>query len=197
MVTEIAAVNRMLAHVQMRPVQTLVEPLDPMVAQAKLILEQVSLELQQKGWEWMREDIRTFQPDSVTGEVTIPEDVLAIAFWGRDRSWSRLTVRGRKLYDAANRTYDIGEDTTLDVIVALDWDDLPFAVQTAAMWRAAREFFTAVRGEGPQLASLAASEREAFAEMNAQDIRSTTAMIGDSPLISRTITRRNRWTWVT
>lgn len=197
MLTKIEAVNRMLASVQLRPVQSLEEPLDPIVAQAKLNLEQELKDLQQKRWEWNIETDRTFTYDTSTGEVAIPTDVLAIDFSGAFRTTERMTVRGRKIYDAANRTFNIGKNLDLTVMVELTFEDAPYAMQVAAMWRGARILCTNVRGEKDQIRSIAAKEMESFAELMSQDIRNADPWIGNSSLIGRTITRRRkRWTWV-
>ena len=200
--------------VQMRPVQNLEEPLDPIVAQAKLTLDQELLSLLKKGWEFNIEDNRVLSADAVTGEVAVPDEVIAIDFRGGYRTAGRatgsptaqptqsstpyrLTVRQQKIYDSTQRTFAIGQSIHVDVMVSLDFNDCPPAIQEAAKWRACRRFYVDVRGETQTTKEIAAREAEAWADLQREDIRSADPWIGNSSLVARTITRRRRrWTWV-
>ena len=147
--SKIEAVNRMLSAIQMRPVQSLEEPLDPTVAQAKLTIDQELLSLLKKGWEFNIEDGRTLPQDTSTGYVAVPTEVIAIDFTGLSRGQGRfrgalldqasadtgtyrLTVRSQKIYNSTQRTFVIGQDITANLMVAIDYADCPPAIQEAA-----------------------------------------------------------------
>jgi hypothetical protein len=121
--TELEAVNIILSSVGEDP---------------EALLNEVSREIQERGWHFNTENDYEFSIDA-DGYVTLPANV---AQFDLPRGDSRdVVMRGRRLYDRTNRTYEFsGETITGTVIWLLEWDELPPAARRYFAMEAAHRY---------------------------------------------------------
>lgn len=138
--TELDAVNLMLAAIGEAPVNTLNVTGLIDVTTAKTILTNVSREVQMMGWWFNRDRDYEFTPD-VNDEIILGSTIYSIDTSPRSSSYD-VVERGGKLYDRKNHTYLFPDVTTLycDVVFGLDFSELPQAAAWYITVRAARIF---------------------------------------------------------
>jgi hypothetical protein len=97
-------------------------------------------ETQEEGWDWNTEVEYILEPNEA-GEILLPANVLkAVQLYTSETHRKRLSIRGRKLYDTRGHTYIIGESVKADVVVALDFEELPEAARWYVTLKAGRRF---------------------------------------------------------
>jgi len=118
--TELEAVNIILSSVGEDPVDTLGSDLS---GRAEAVLDEVSREIQEKGWHFNTEDDYPFSIDA-SGFVTLPDNVAQFDLSGAGTY--DVVMRGSRLYDRSNRSYVFtGTSLSGTVIWLLNWDELP------------------------------------------------------------------------
>lgn len=142
--TELEAVNSMLATIGEAPVNTLDNSGLIDVAQARATLAEVSRKIQAGDWHFNREDNYTLTPDYY-GVIQVPFGVLRIDTVG-ESSGIDITVRGNKIYNRKDHTFTFDKAIKVDMVVLLEWDDLPEPARQYIVARASREFQRRVVG---------------------------------------------------
>ena len=155
--TKLDAVNIVLSNIGMAPVSAL-SSVNPMVATAENVIDEVSLSVQSEGWVFNTERDYPFAINN-DGKIAVPSDVLALDIDGT--SEYDLIQRGGFLYDKAGHTDVFPNDLELDVIWCFDFVDLPEAVKQYITIRAANLF--AGRAVGSQEAVKFSQREEAAA----------------------------------
>jgi hypothetical protein len=124
--TKLAAVNVLLSTIAESPVSSLDVSLSVDVATAIGAIDEVDRAFQTKGWHWNREDSLTLSPDG-SGEIALPENYLWVgsAYWLDSSSPVRVTERGRKLYNRDDHSYVFSQPVALDLVVKLEWEEMP------------------------------------------------------------------------
>jgi hypothetical protein len=107
-------------------------------ANAKQTLDDVARQTQMRGWEFNTERDVTIDPNT-DGSITLPNNTLKVT---SARCWSgnRLVPRGNRLFDPKKRTFNIGESVKVDLVVALEFQDLTEAARFYVTAVAARTF---------------------------------------------------------
>ena len=142
------AMNACLACVGLSPVHDENdEDLD--AATARATIERVSKNIQQRGWFFNKEYNHRLVPDSITGYVTTPPTAMSVITDGYSYG-TRLALRGGRLYDMLNHTYDLRDLADYEVggvmtiqtafIFYIEYNNLPPIAQTAIMYTARRQF---------------------------------------------------------
>jgi len=141
--TLLDAVNVLLTNIGEQPVDSLnnQQILDARIAEDTLV--EYAKEGQQRGWSWNTETAYPFQVDATTKEIVVPANVVRFSpepyTYGR-----RYILRGQRVYDQLNRTYqfdtDLVTEIQADVVWLLSWDDCPEAFNRWVTVRAARVF---------------------------------------------------------
>lgn len=147
--TMLDAVNLCLRAIGREPVAS-IDTADLDAATAKDSIDQISIDLQSKngGWWFNREANWKLQPNTSTGFVTVPNNTLSLLearcqFYDQG---NRLAVRGGKIYDTDNHTYDLRSITdrngyvTCTLVLALSYEELPPQARSAVAWKARRLF---------------------------------------------------------
>lgn len=116
--SELAAVNEMLAAIGEDPVEEL-DNLPPSGNTALTVLRGTSRDFQETG-HWFNEDADYVLSPDVDGSVAIPPNILSI-----DGSSDDVIQRGLFLYDRSARTYTLNREVSCEVILHLQWDELP------------------------------------------------------------------------
>ena len=121
----------------MAPIAT-IDNDNPMVSMASNVIDEVSISLQTEGWVFNKEAAYPFTPDPSTNHIVIPDNVLSL-----DTSYDQeldVIIRGGKLYDKREHTFEFTEKIDLDVVWLFDFDDIPEPFKGYISMRAANVF---------------------------------------------------------
>lgn len=119
LMTELEAVNKILAVAGDSPVQTLEDD----YIQSKLarqVLERASRHVQGFGW-WFNEEEVSLSPD-IDGFITLGTNVILCEVLNDDGT---VIQRGNRLYDRQERTYVFTQKVDANITLALNWNELP------------------------------------------------------------------------
>ena len=161
--TELSAVNAILGAIGQSPVTSLVFD-NPEVQFIYNLLRDSNVDVQAEGWHFNSEKHVTYTPDSVTGKISIGNDILKMDVtegW-RKRSYD-VVKRDTYLYDKYDHTDDWSDHTeiNLDIIRLLSFEDIPTVFKRYITYRASRIAATQLVAN-PQLVKLLGTQ-EAFA----------------------------------
>lgn len=132
--TELEAVNFLLEAIEEEGVNTLVDVTDPDVSAAQLFLKQSLLSLQAPGWVFNTEPTYKLNPD-LTGGITVPGNLTKFTVAGR-----RLAIRGGRLFDRDDQTYQFPEEVEGEAILMLGFEELPLTARNYVVLQAAFRF---------------------------------------------------------
>lgn len=142
--TRLDAINTCLRGIGIAPVATEDDP-DLDAATAGQVIDQVSMDIQSRGWFFNREAGWVLQPNITTGAITVPPATLSIISSGASRG-VQVMLRGTQMYDIVNHTFDLRIIAPLPAtieftsIVELEFDYLPPAAKLAITFTARRQF---------------------------------------------------------
>lgn len=139
--TELEATNAILAIIGEAPIDGLPDLTTNEISDSSLALttlREVSTDIQSEGWSWNTDKCVTLTNNA--GSVTLPSNALR---WVFNPNWDvegRYTVRGLRVYDSMTQSFDLGtlEVELAEMVVELDWDDLPQQAQEFIKVRAGR-----------------------------------------------------------
>lgn len=136
--SELDAINIMLATLGEAPINTIEseEGIPPDVAIAKNTLEEINREVQSRGWSFNTEEKIKLIP-SEEGEIALPANCLSFFPSLFDNA---LIQRGNRVYDKFKHTYNIGKAIEADVILLLNFEELPEVAKRFITIKAARIF---------------------------------------------------------
>ena len=188
--TKLEAINTILQIIDEEPINSLNNELPLEATTAIHNLEEVSREIQSKGYDFNTE-YEFPLPPSLDGTITLPQSTLSFdvpkqQFNGDIKDYIQ---RGVRVYNRSDRTYIIGKELKAMIVSFLNWDDLPEQFRKWIMIRAAR--ITAARTIGDQATVSFSMQEEIEAKANAEnsDARSSNSTIFDNT-ISQLITNR-------
>ena len=153
--TELSAVNSILGAIGQAPVTSLVFD-NPEISFIFNLLRDANVDTQAEGWHFNTELHVKYTPDSVTGKITIANDVLQLDV---SNGWSRrnydVVRRGGYLYDKIDHTDDFStiDSIDLDVVKMYSYEDLPTVFKRYITYRASRQAATQLVAN-PNLAKL-------------------------------------------
>ena len=137
--TQLDAVNTMLSAIGEAPVNSLSSGLVEAEI-AETVLNTVDREVQSMGWHFNTELKKTFAP-STANNILLGADILRADAHLEPNS-PDLVQRGNKMYDRKNHTFTISANVSLDVVVQLNFDDLPEVCRAAAATAAMSPLFS-------------------------------------------------------
>jgi hypothetical protein len=145
--TELDAVNQILSSVGQAPVTTL-DLQNPEVSIVLNTLREINRQVQSEGWIFNTERDYVMQPDASTNEIIYPYNILQMdANVEHHKNDYDLVRRNGKLYDRLHHTFEFTEDIHADITWYFDFTDVPPAVQTYIVARAARMCATKLIGD--------------------------------------------------
>lgn len=137
--TELDAVNIMLGTIGESPISSLDSSTGVAdAAIARQILKEVSLQVQEEGWHFNTEYEFELAPSAETGEIFVPSNCLEVdasSLQGVD-----VVVRGNRLYDKLHHTYVFTKTLKTDLVLLLEFNELPQSARHYISIRAARVF---------------------------------------------------------
>lgn len=130
----------MLSTIGESPVNTLSsESAAADVAIASQILREITVSVLSEGWQFNTDINWPLVPSVGTGEVFIPANCLQIDTSGIDQGLD-VAQRGSRLYDRTARSYAFTSTVMVDMVILLDFIELPQAARNYIAVRAARVF---------------------------------------------------------
>jgi len=149
--TELEAVNTMLTSIGEQPIQNLDDLAGLTDASiARQILNNVSRAVQSRGWVFNTDLDKVMKPDQY-GEILLNDTILRVDTTTRMRDPDNdIIERGRRLYDRQKNTdkFDEGTEVKCNLIIYLNFKDLPEPARRYISIRAARIFHDRVVGSG-------------------------------------------------
>jgi hypothetical protein len=141
--TKLEAVNIMLSTIGESPVNSLTSGLVD-AEMAETILDSTSKAVQSEGWNFNSENNYKITP-TAQGEIILPNNILRADASLKPNS-KDLVQRGLKMYDKKNHTFNVGETTELDIVLEIDYQDLPEVAKRYITIKASRVFQSRVLG---------------------------------------------------
>ena len=143
---ELEAINTLLGIIGEAPVDRLADISVNEITDAALArktLHEVERDVQAEGWSWNTDYGVELQKDTGTNQFPLPSNQLGVYFSPNRYSNHQLVARGNRVYDRAKRTFDFGAEyegplIADQMIMQLDWDELPHQAQQYITIRAAR-----------------------------------------------------------
>ena len=149
--TELEAVNTMLTSIGEQPIQNLDDLAGLTDASiARQILSNVSRAVQSRGWVFNTDLDKVMKPDQY-GEILLNDTILRVDTTTRLRDPDNdIIERGRRLYDRQKNTdkFDEGTEIKCNLIIYLNFIDLPEPARRYISIRSARIFHDRVVGSG-------------------------------------------------
>lgn len=186
--TELEAVNEMLNAIGEGQVSSL-DTGNADVQQCVRLLRDHSRKCQSKGWWFNREEDFTITPD-IDGNLILPVNALKVDPTGDDRYNKQFIQRGTRLYDPVNHTFAFTEPVTVEMVVGLEWDQLPQTARSYITASAGLEFTDTDFANEVRHAFTKARRDEAYLELLREDAEASDHnMLRDSDT-SREMNRR-------
>ena len=157
--TELSAVNSILGAIGQAPV-TSINYDNPEIGLIYNLLRDANVDTQAEGWHFHTEKHVAYEPDSVTGKITIANVGLQLDV---SEGWTRreynVVRRNGVLYDKIDHTDDFStiESIDLDVVKLVAFEDLPTIFRRYITNRASRTAATQLVAN-PQLVKLLAQQ---------------------------------------
>jgi hypothetical protein len=183
---KLGVVNRCLQAIGEAPLPLGIIPSEfPLGSDAQVaasIVDDVWIEVQNRGWWFNTENNFKLFPDS-SGFISFPTTVLRID-GGR---YQNFIKREGMLYDKEEQTFIFEEPVSIDLVWAVSYSDLPVAAYEYIASRAARKFQQKVIGNPDHHAMLMQEEQDALIQMQREN-----AQYLDASLIETQVSYR--WT---
>lgn len=185
--TELDAVNLMLASIGEAPVSTLNAPgvVEAAIAYTKLM--NMSRTIQGRGWWFNSESDYPMAPD-LDGNIALPLNMMKVDTSPRSGRFD-VVERARKLYNRIDHTFTFTETLYCDVVFMLPFEELPHAARWYIALAAARRFQDAMVGSDTLHGFTEDDEARAYADMLAADADAEDANIMDGTLTSSIVHR--------
>lgn len=179
--TELDAINLCLSGIGREPVSN-IDTADLDAAMARSVLQQVSHDIQingGRGWWFNEEKGWKLQPEGGSGNIYLPNNTISIleargSFYDVG---SRLTIRGHRVYDTDDHTFDmrdnVGKNGTIEftLLLLLKYDEIPSTAKSAIAWTARRIFSDDTIGDTNMHKVNMQNEQRAFANLEMENRR--------------------------
>ena len=133
--TTTSAVNLMLSSINEAPIADIGTTDFYLALEAQTFITTATLDLLAIGWTFNRRVI-TIEPDN-SKHIVLPSNLLRIE---QTDYCNSTTVVGGKLFDIPNNTDTFSTPVQMQILVAIDYNDLPYLAQRYVAIKAARPF---------------------------------------------------------
>jgi Tail tubular protein len=178
-------VNHLLQTVGERRVVSL-ETGHPSVTQATQALESWNKDFQGKGW-WFNTNRNVRLVPNNIGEVLIPEEALSFSITKHQLDYQRAAnkeqyvKRGKRLYDSWNNTFTLNTTLYADLVILLDYEDLPHVAMSYLKHWAAEQFYVDDDGDMQKADRLQQRTSLAWHSLKAEAMKIMSVNALDSP----------------
>ena len=172
------------------PVSSITGTISVDAATALALVRNTTREIQTHGFYWNTEVNYTISPNAEK-KLQLPANTLQVDTTG-DHVTDDLVARGQYLYDRVNHTYEFDDSVEVELVVALNFEEMPEAARRYVTVRSSRIYQERVMAT-PTLSSFnTADEDFARAQLLAENISvEDNNMLTDSYGISYTLGRIN------
>lgn len=178
--TLLEAINTLLAAIGSSPVTNTDTPQNADAIIAKNNINRALRDIQTEKWYFNSESDYPLTPD-VNGTIHIPNNIINIDFTGRLGEGNRFVIRGKKLYDRLNHTFKIDEQLVADVVLCLEYDEIPESAAQYVIARAARRYQEEMLGD-PSLRTWTKQDEDiARSKLLDEDLRMRKVSLGVLP----------------
>lgn len=187
--TELSAVNLILRNAGETPVNSLSGEVPLEASQARETLIEVSEDVQSRGW-YFNTEVYELSPDN-NGNILLPPNTLSVRSTGPSRSIP-VTQRGRKLYNMtplATGPVFTGS-MTLELVLGLDYEDMPSIARRYIALRAARVFQFRETGDELNTQEDTSDETRALTELHAEQLAAEPVTLRSSWAVNDVLSRR-------
>lgn len=184
--TKLEAVNTMLSTIGENPVNSLTSGLVD-AELAETILGSVSKSVQSEGWNFNTDNKFTFSPDT-NNNIVLPANILR-ADATTEVNAKDLVQRGLKMYDRTTHSFTIKTPVNLDIIIELDFEDLPEVARRYISLKASRLFQDRVVGSESLHKFNLMDEATAYAQLKDLEADSGDTSIFDNYSVYQTLDR--------
>lgn len=143
--TELDAINILLAAIGTSPVNN-IDTVNTDAVMAKNYINNALKEIQTEKWYFNTEENYQLTPD-INSEIHLADNIINIDSIGRFGENTNLIPRGKKLYDRLNHTYKIQNPITANIILCLEFDELPETAIQYIIAKAARKYQEELLGD--------------------------------------------------
>lgn len=164
--TELDAINFMLSAIGSDPINNAEDTTDIDVDNAKRILENVSRGIQRQGWDFNTEENVVLNPNAYDNKILWDDTI--IKFSATDGNV--YTKRNKYVYDVTNKTFKFTKGITLNIIRAVDFEDLPDCFRNYIATKSALAFQQRYQCDSAVVQELQSELLEAHAEIVQYDI---------------------------
>lgn len=182
--TELDAVNMILSSIGSDPVNTLTGTTDVDVVNALRLLEEASRDIQRKGWDFNK-GVYTFHPNLNDHKILWDNAIL----YHKSTDGNTYVKREDHLYDMTNKTFEFYNDIELEVIIGLDFMDLPDCFKNYITAKASMAFQTRYLGDTNISQFLAMEIQEAYQDIVAYDMNMSSVNMLQLTNIADVLTR--------
>lgn len=177
--TELEAINEILAVGSNSPVSSLAENQVIDASLARNTLRTALTEILTKGWAFNTEEDLELVPDQ-DGYIRLPRNTLRIRSAGASAG-TKFTSRGTRLYSRTDRTDKFTAPVTVEIVLGLDFEDLPSTARVYATIKAARRYQDRYFGDDAVHSYTLQDENIALAAMMDEELDNQGAnMLNDS-----------------
>lgn len=134
--TELEAINSMLNNIGEAPVNTLVNMTSVDAITAQSLLNTVNRSVQAEGWFFNTEKDYPLVPNQ-DSNLTLPTNTMSVDSTNVSNNHD-LVQRGQRAYDRTNHTYTFTDTVKCDLILLLDFEEIPEAARHYITMKAAR-----------------------------------------------------------
>jgi len=178
--TQLEAVNYLLSLLGSPPVSDL-NTLHPDAEACIQRLSEANSTVQGEGWWFNEERNYIIQPDVTTKEIVVP----SITMEAQCTSHFQTVLRGTKMYDSINHTYQFTEARHMNLIVKLDWDLLPQVVTDVIRFHAGVLLCSIDLEDSAKAGEQAEFANNAYMKMKKTNLRSRRTNIFMNPRVAR------------
>ena len=184
MTTKLEAINEMLSCIGHMPINTLAGTQSSFTISAQKLLDSELKKIQLRGFDFNTEENYVLEPDE-DGYIKIADNMTKIEV--HQRYLNRYVVRGSRLYDKVNHTFEINHPVRASVTFALTFEEVPEVVRRYVTMSAAYKFTKRELGSQAVCAYTQEDLMEARADMLDHEIN-----IGNYSMIPEMYTREIR-----
>lgn len=136
---------------------------------ARDIVASVVIDVMSSGWFFNTERDTKLYPD-VDGFISVPPTFIRIDA-GSQEERGRYIMRGLRVYDRKEQTYKFDDFITVNVILSVNYEDMPQSAYRYMALRAARQFQETVVGSGTLYTFTVNAEDDALANMQREQLQ--------------------------
>lgn len=164
MLTELDVINACLATMSEMPLVELDDD-HPLVASARQNFREAMVKVMGLKW-WFNTDFLTLKQAN-DKFIYVPQDAISCVPLYRDD----LTMRGRRLYDRYNGTYEVTGPVEVYVIRSIPFEDLPLPAQILVRDRTVLDFQMNYDGDELRTQKLEQAFATSYRQVNAENTR--------------------------